>query len=133
MSNGGGGNKDLGLLVVRVGLGGMYLVVHGLPKLMGGPERWERIGGAMAALGIMGIPKVWGLAAALTETLGGLAMILGLWMRPLLIPLIFTMVVAGAKDFGQGGILAAAHAIEDGLVLIALLVTGTGKYALGGK
>ena len=38
--------KDTGLLILRIGLGGMYLW-HGWPKLSGGPERWTKLGGAM--------------------------------------------------------------------------------------
>ena len=35
--------QDVGLLVVRVGLGVMFMV-HGLPKLAGGPAAWTGVG-----------------------------------------------------------------------------------------
>lgn len=43
--------KDYGLLILRIGIGGMF-IFHGAPKMFGGPERWEGIGGAMASVGI---------------------------------------------------------------------------------
>ncbi len=44
-------HRDVGLLVLRVGMGVMFML-HGFPKLMGGPELWTRIGGATAAVGM---------------------------------------------------------------------------------
>ena len=43
--------RDLGLLVLRAGIGAMF-VGHGLPKLLGGPQRWTTVGEAMAYLGL---------------------------------------------------------------------------------
>ena len=39
--------RDFGLLLLRIGLGAMF-IWHGAPKLVGGPETWTRLGGAMA-------------------------------------------------------------------------------------
>lgn len=36
-------HRDLGLLLLRVGIGGMF-VAYGMPKLPGGPALWERVG-----------------------------------------------------------------------------------------
>ena len=35
---------DVGLLVLRLGIGTSMLVFHGYGKLSGGPEKWEKIG-----------------------------------------------------------------------------------------
>ena len=32
--------RDIGLLFLRIGIGVMF-IMHGLPKLIGGPEKWE--------------------------------------------------------------------------------------------
>ncbi|MCZ6900150.1 MAG: DoxX family protein [Bacteroidetes bacterium] len=64
--------KDLGLLIIRIGFGFGFIYFHGWGKLMDGPERWERVGGAMANIGIGFGHTFWGFMAALTETLGAL-------------------------------------------------------------
>ncbi len=34
--------RDAGLLILRIGIGIMFLY-HGAPKLIGGPEKWEKL------------------------------------------------------------------------------------------
>jgi putative oxidoreductase len=55
---------------------------HGYPKLAGGPETWERIGDAVANVGITFAHPAWGLAAALSEGAGGLLFAAGLFFGP---------------------------------------------------
>ena len=55
--------KDLGLLLIRVGLG-IIFIYHGLPKLIAGPIRWEKLGNAAGAVGIHFLPTFWGLMCA---------------------------------------------------------------------
>ena len=38
------GCKDWGILLLRVGIGLMFIVVHGGPKLLGGKKHWTQIG-----------------------------------------------------------------------------------------
>src|SRR5690606_17489398 len=87
-------NKDIGLLILRVVTGVTMFAFHGLPKIMGGPELWKKIGLSMANLGINFFPMVWGGLAALTETLGAILVIIGLWSRPASLFLALTMLVA---------------------------------------
>lgn len=122
--------KDLGLLIIRIGLGFMF-IMHGYPKLLGGPERWEGIGGAMGAIGITFLPVIWGLAAALTEAVGGLFFLLGLFFRPVSLLLAFTMLVAALFHLGKGdGLMGSAHSIEIGIVFLGLAFVGPGKYSV---
>ena len=122
--------RDLGLLVMRLGLGVMFLY-HGIPKLMGGPEAWTNIGGAMSNFGIMFAPAFWGFMAAVSEAGGGVCLILGLALRPACLFLLATMFVAVTFHLGRGDILLeASHAIEDGIVFIGLFIIGPGKYSL---
>ena len=126
-------HRDIGLLILRIGLGCMFLV-HGFPKLFGGPERWERIGGAMGSLGITFLPAFWGFMAAISEALGGICLILGLFVRPACILLTITMLVATASHLSRGdGLKGAAHAIEVGIVFLSLILIGPGKYSLDEK
>ena len=43
--------RDMGLLILRVGIGAMFMC-HGYPKIAGGPEVWTKVGGALSALGV---------------------------------------------------------------------------------
>lgn len=126
-------NPDVGKLVLRAGLGAMFIIVHGWPKLMGGPERWTRVGTAMSSVGIDVAPIVWGLAAALTETFGGLLLIAGFYTRAASLFLTLVMVVAAARNISADGLFGAAHPIEVGVALIGLMFIGAGKYSLDGN
>ncbi len=55
--------RDTGLLILRVGLGVM-MIMHGLPKLQGGPELWAGVGKSMGNIGIHFMPTFWGFMAA---------------------------------------------------------------------
>lgn len=128
--------RDLGILVVRLGIGISMLVFHGWGKISGGAERWEKIGGAMGNLGIHFLPVFWGFMAALSESLGSALVILGLFFRPASLLLAVTMLVAairhlslpaGADGAGWSG---ASHALELLSVYIALALLGPGKYSV---
>lgn len=125
--------RDLGLLILRIGLGVMFLW-HGAPKLAGGPEKWEKIGTAMASTGINAIPIFWGFMASFAEFFGGICLILGVMFRPACTLLTITMAVAAAMHLGKGdGLKGASHAIEDGIVFLSLLLIGPGKYSIDKK
>lgn len=123
--------KNTGLLITRLGLGAMFVIVHGYPKLIGGPDRWEAVGGAMANLGLDFAPMFWGLAAALTETIGGVLLALGLFFRPTALILAFVMVVAAVSYLASGtGLFGAAHPIEVGIACLGLAFVGPGRYSI---
>jgi putative oxidoreductase len=125
---------DTGLLVIRLGVGLMFLLVHGGPKLMGGPETWERVGGAMSVVGIGFAPVFWGFMAAASEGIGGLLLALGLFTRPAALLMTVTMAVASTMHLSHGdGLAKASHAIELGVVFLGLLMTGPGRYSLDQK
>jgi putative oxidoreductase len=119
---------DLGLLILRVGIGIMFMY-HGYPKISGGVEAWLKVGSAMKFLGITMFPVVWGFMAAATEFFGGAAV--GLAARVASVFLGFTMVVAATFKFGTGaGFAGAAPAIELLFVFIGLLLMGPGKFSI---
>jgi putative oxidoreductase len=127
--------RDLAPLVLRIGLGTTQFAAHGMPKLLEGPERWERLGAAIQAIGIGFAPLFWGFMAAATETVGGLLLIVGLFVRPTSLVLTFVMFVAAAQNLVETGNLTGgrAHPVDMGIGLLALLLLGAGKHSLDRK
>jgi putative oxidoreductase len=119
--------RDLGLLILRVGFGLAFVWYHGLPKLMGGPEGWERTGGAMANIGITFAPMFWGLAAALSESLGGLLFAAGVFFRPVCVAMLTVMVMATIEQFGRA-MPAPEHALKNAFVFAGMFLVGPGRY-----
>lgn len=125
--------RNTGLLIIRLGLGIMFMF-HGYPKLLGGPGQWEDIGEAMKYLGITFAPVAWGLLAAATETFGGFLILIGLAFRPACILLTFTMAVAATMHLSNGDdLMTASHAIEVGIVFFGLTFIGPGRYSVDKK
>ena len=124
---------DKGLLVARVGLGAMFMA-HGWPKIVGGPEKWEKLGGAMTTFGIDFAPTFWGFMAAFAEFGGGLLLLAGFLTRPALALLIATMLVATAKHMVAGdGFRGWSHAAEALIMFAGLFLMGPGKLSLDHK
>ncbi len=122
--------RNLGLLILRVGLGFMF-ILHGYPKLFGGPEMWKHVGSVMQAIGIYFLPAAFGFLAAVTEFFGGIFLLLGLFFRPALSFLIIVMIFAASTHIAKGDPFSmVSHSIEIGIVFISLLFLGPGKYSL---
>ncbi|MDX1547086.1 MAG: DoxX family protein [Rhodothermales bacterium] len=123
--------RDLGLLVLRLGVGAAYVLIHGRPKLFAGPERWERLGGAMSTFGIEFWPTFWGFVAAFAEFFGGLCVVLGLFFRPACLLLFLTMFVATSRHLAGGdGWGGSAHSLKMLFVFAGLTGIGPGRYSL---
>lgn len=121
---------DAGLLVLRVGLG-LMMMGHGWPKLLGGPEKWGKLGGAMKSVGIDFAPEFWGFCAATGEFFGGALLALGLLTRPAAGILAFTMFIAWWNHVSKGdSFVSWSHSAEDGIAFVALIAMGPGRWSI---
>jgi putative oxidoreductase len=123
--------RDVGLLIIRIGLGVMF-IWHGWPKISGGPEMWGKIGMAMGTVGIHFAPVFWGFMAAFAEFGGGILIALGLffrWANAMLVVDMFVAATLHMHTAGQG-LPMASHPIEDGIVFLGLILVGPGRYSL---
>jgi putative oxidoreductase len=124
--------RNIGLLILRIGLGIMF-ILHGYPKMFGGPDTWVEVGTAMQYLGIDFAPMFFGFMAGVTEFFGGIFLLLGLFFTPSVILLFIVMLVATAKNIGIGEFANYSHSIEMAIVLLSLILVGAGKYSLDRK
>jgi putative oxidoreductase len=119
-----------GLLIIRLGLGIMYMI-HGYPMVTGGPEKWSGLGGGMGEIGIHFAHAFWGFMAALAEFGGGVCLLLGVFFRPAVALMMFTMIIAVLHHISAGGgFNDFSHAAENGVTFLGLLLIGPGPYSL---
>lgn len=124
---------DLGALILRASMGGMFLAHAALKIVVFTPA------GTAGFFQSVGLPGQLAYLVILAELVGGIALILGLWTRwvalalvPVLLGAIYT--VHGAAGFffsntGGGWEFPAFWAIA----LIALALIGPGGCALGNR
>ncbi len=130
MSNTRETGLHLGLLLMRVGIGAMF-VFHGWPKISGGEKTWKKLGKAMEVFDVSWQPEVWGFLAAAAEFGGGILLIAGLGVRTAALAMAATMFVAAASHLhGGDGLKGAAHAIEAFSAFLALALMGGGRFSM---
>jgi putative oxidoreductase len=128
---------DLGILVLRLGLGIMF-TAHGLQfafGMFGGPG----VAGFASNLTKMGFNPAmfWSYLAAYSTLIGGACLILGFLTRIATIPLIIFMLVAVLKVHISKGFFLMNGGFEYNFVvilaLVALMLLGAGKFSLNSK
>lgn len=133
------GTTDLGLLVLRVTVGAVFLF-HGLQKLLG---LWDGPGldGFQSLLESSGYryPEILAIAAAVGETLGGALLILGL-ATPLAGAAVLATIInawcfkqvmePGLQFSGDGGV---EYETVLGLAAAAIILAGPGRIAFDGR
>jgi len=118
-------SEDFGYLFLRVSAGGTLLWQHGWPKLMAFSERANDFADPF------GLGPAFSLILILVaEVLCALLVVLGLWTRIALVPLIIAMavitfMVKGDADFGEKE-LAFMYLFA----FVSILFTGSGRFAI---
>ena len=121
---------DIGLLVLRIGIGVVYFF-HGYPKMAGGPELWAGVGSAVSKFGINFGFEFWGFMAAFAEMIGGILIVLGLFLRPAAILLLLTMITAFNMHVQNGDPFGVySNSLKGLAAALGLAFTGPGKYSL---
>jgi putative oxidoreductase len=128
---------DLASLVLRLGLGVMF-VAHGL-QMCFGLYKGPGVAGFAKMLGNMSVMPAlfWSYVASYTCLIGGACLILGLFTRFAIIPLIIFMIVAVSKVHLAKGFFLSNGGYEYNFIilcaLIALFIIGAGKFSITDK
>lgn len=125
---------QLASLMLRIPIG-IIFAAHGAQKLFAwfGGYGLEGTGQFMASQGLEpGL--LMAFLAGSAEFFGGVALILGLLVRPAAAVLAFTMLIAGVVVHGAGGLFLSNGGYEFALALlsssVALCILGGGRYSL---
>lgn len=130
-------DNSLGQLALRIPVG-IIFAAHGAQKLFGafGGYGLEGTGQWMASIGL-NPGYLMALLAGSAEFFGGLALILGLLVRPAAAVLAFTMVIAIFAVHIGNGLFMSNNGYEFGLALlavsVALAISGAGRFSVDRK
>lgn len=120
-------NQNLGILLIRIALGVVF--IH---------AGWLKITGmdvVVAGFGAIGIPTALAYIVAYAEFIGGIALILGIFVRSVSVVLAVIMVVAIAKVHFASGFGLQNGGYEYTFVLLlgslAMITFGAGAYSIG--
>ncbi|MHB1158000.1 MAG: DoxX family protein [Phycisphaerales bacterium] len=125
--------RNLGLLVLRLGIGTIMAAAHGWGKITAGPELWGQVG---SAAGLLGVPAslfvVFGFMAAFSEFGASILLALGLFTRVAAFLLLSTMTVAFIMHTHNHDPFdaVASHPLELAIVYLSLLLIGPGRFAV---
>ncbi len=115
-----------GLMLVRIAAGAVFLA-HGISKL-------QNMEGTIAFFGMLGLASFWAYIVAVLETVGGIALVLGLFTGVMGMLLAVEMLIAiFLVKLKVGFIVPGGYEIDVMLFAAALGVafSGPGKMALG--
>jgi putative oxidoreductase len=122
-------NVDIGLLIIRIVFGFFMVYNHGYGKILGGPERWERLGNALTSIiGFESLQLFFGLMASLSESVFSIFIIFGLLTRISASFLGFTMTIATLKHLMKYELPEMAIIYLTFSFLI--FISGPGKYSI---
>ena len=123
---------DLAILILRLSLGIMF-TAHGIQKVFGifGGTGIEGFSGMLIKLGFA--PALfWAYLASYVELIGGLFLILGIFVRSTALSLLILIAVAAVKVHIVKGFFLSAGGFEYAFIIfsvcLALIIMGGGKF-----
>jgi putative oxidoreductase len=117
------------LLTLRIFSSIMMIYKHGWSKIIAGHEKWNRLGSALTEfIGLEFMNVFFGFMAALSESIGMIFVLIGLFTRPAAFLLLFTMFVASVNHLVDGEFPELA--IMYFIVMLVLFICGPGKLSL---
>lgn len=118
-------SEDFGYFFLRVTAGGTMLWQHGWPKLVGFTERMDTFADPF------GLGSTFSLILILVaEVVCATLVILGLWTRAALVPLIIGMAVIAFMVKGDADFSEKELAVVYLAAFVALLFTGSGRFSV---
>jgi putative oxidoreductase len=120
--------SNFGLLVMRLGLAAA-LLIHSLPKLIGGVNAWQGVGTLLAFINVGLPPGVLGLIILLAETLGAVSLLFGYFFRIACIVLFILFGLYFFNYFSIGYKTLMLWSIGISAVFMGLFFVGPGRYA----
>ena len=128
---------DLASLVLRLGIGGMFMA-HGAQKLFGafGGSGIQGFSQMLSGMGFTS-PLFWAYLAVYAELLGGLFLVLGLFVRIATVFLMIVMAVALVKVHISKGFFLSGGGFEYIFIImiacIAIMLLGAGRFSITKK
>ena len=117
--------QDLGLLILRIGIGGMMAWQHGYPKFENFATKAAKFPDPL------GVGSQYSLALAISgELICGIVLVIGLATRLSAIPFLITMLVAAFIIHGDDPFAKQEFALLYAIPAMALIFTGPGKFSL---
>jgi len=117
------------LLILRIFPSIMMIYKHGWSKITAGYEKWNRLGSALTDfIGLEFMNVFFGFMAALSESIGMVFVLIGLFTRPAAFLLLCTMFVATINHLVDGKFPELA--IMYFIVMLVLFICGPGKLSL---
>lgn len=117
--------QDFGLLILRVGIGGMMAWQHGWPKF----EKFSTLSSKFADP--LGVGSSFSLTLAIGgELICGILIVFGLATRIAAVPFLITMLVAAFIVHGDDPFKKQEFALLYAIPALALIFTGPGKFSI---
>jgi putative oxidoreductase len=120
---------NFGLLIMRLGLAAA-LLIHSLPKLLGGSHAWQGLGTMLGFINVGVSASILGFTILLIEALGGVSLLFGYFFR---IACIILFILFGLYSFNYFSIsyqTLMLWSIGIAAVFLGLFFIGPGRYAL---
>ena len=116
---------DIGLLILRLGFGGLMLVAHGWPKL----ANFTNMSGSFADP--IGVGSTMSLTLAVfAEFFCAIALMAGVMTRWVSIPLLFTMLIAAFVVHANDPFRVQEFPLLFAIAFLTLIFTGGGRFSV---